>query len=328
MKRLFISGLAVTLIFLGCQTKKQKENTENTPIPALQGELRISGADALYPLMKALATEFMKTQPDLTITVSGGGTGAGLQSLLEGQCDLAMVSRELTPDEESQDLWFFPVTKEGVVPVVNSQNPFLDQIIKHGIKRTDLVRLYSGETGLSWGQILSLEADDPVLLLTRSDASGAAAVWAQYLGLHESGLYGTGVDGDIGMKEKIMDEPLSLGYCNAHYVYDFMDMTMKGGISVIPLDINNNGRIDANESLRFDRCITSRIATPGNFPYHLCREISLVCRGKPADQNIIGFLRWIYTDGQMVTAENGYAGLKQCIAEDYLYLLDHTIFRE
>jgi phosphate transport system substrate-binding protein len=328
MKAIIMSGLISLVLISACQSGSKTDPAKETiPEQSLRGEFAISGADALYPLMNVLSSEFMKLHPELNIKVSKGGTGSGLKKLLNKEIDLAMVSRELTSDEESLDLWFFPVTKEGVFPVISHKNPYLNRILEQGIKRNTLKELYLGESGLTWGHILSTDSQEPVVVLTRADASGAAIVWANYLGIHRIELAGLKVEGDDGMILKITDEPYSLGYCNAHYAYNFIDQVKHEGIEVIPLDINNNGKIDSNEKFYENFCLASRAAYLGKFPVHLCREIALVSQGQPTDINIIEFLRWIYGDGQKITQENGYTELRSCVAEDYLYLLNHTIFK-
>jgi len=328
MKAIIMNGLISLVLISACQSGSKTDPVQKTsPAQPLMGEFTISGADALFPLMNVLSREFMKLHPELNIEVTKGGTGRGLQKLLNREIDLAMVSRELTPDEESLDLWFFPVTKEAVFPVISRKNPYLKKILEQGIKRNTLKELYQGESGLTWGQILSTDSKEPVLVLTRADTSGAAIVWANYLGIHRIGLAGSKVEGDDGMILKITDEPYSLGYCNAHYAFNFTDQTVHEGIEVIPLDINNNGKIDLNEKFYENLCLASRAAYLGKFPIHLCREIALVSQGQPTDKNIIEFLRWIYGDGQKIAKENGYTELRSCIAEDYLYLLNHTIFK-
>ena len=327
MKTLFICSLTFLILISACKPGPKTESEKEIAPAPLKGEITILGADALVPLMNVLAQEFMKIHPEVKIEVSKGGTGKGLQKLINGEVDLAMVSRELTSDEESLDLWFFPVTKEGVVPVICKKNPYLNKILETGLKRNVLKELYQGETRLTWGQILSVDSNEPVHLLTRADASGAAVIWANYLGIQDAELNGIKVEGDEGVIRKILEEPYSLGYCNAHYAYNYIDQTMREGLEVVPLDINNNGKIDSNENYYENLCMVSRAAYLGKFPLHLCREISLVSLGKPTDNSIIELLRWIYGDGQKVAKENGYAELRHCVVEDYLNLLNYTIFK-
>lgn len=328
MKTLRIIGFVILVSFSGCNPDvKNIEVKQAKAAASLKGEFAITGADALYPLMDVLSREFMKQNPELKIQVTKGGTGRGLQQLLKGKTDLAMVSRELTPDEESFDLWFFPVTKESVFPIVSSKNPFIEMIREQGIKRIILKQLYLGNSEVTWGDVLSVKSGEKVMVHTRADSSGAAVIWSHYLGIRNSELTGIKVEGDEGMVQAIKNEPLSLGYCNAHYAYDYINHSLYEGLELIPIDINNNGKIDTNEEFFETICQSDKIAFMGKYTVHLCREIALVSHGKPTDANIIEFIRWIYTDGQSVAREKGYAELKNCIVEDYLDLLDKTIFK-
>lgn len=56
---------------------------------------RIKGSDTTLPLSQKAAENYMKTHPSATITVTGGGSGVGFSSLLEGTTDLAQASRKI-----------------------------------------------------------------------------------------------------------------------------------------------------------------------------------------------------------------------------------------
>lgn len=61
---------------------------------------KIKGSDTTLPLAQQEAEAYMKKQPNTSITVTGGGSGVGLASLLAGTTDIAMSSRPLKMDEK------------------------------------------------------------------------------------------------------------------------------------------------------------------------------------------------------------------------------------
>ncbi len=56
---------------------------------------KIKGSDTVLPLTQREAEEYIKTQPDADISVTGGGSGVGLSALLTGTTDIAMASRQI-----------------------------------------------------------------------------------------------------------------------------------------------------------------------------------------------------------------------------------------
>ena len=90
--------------------------------------LQIKGSDTMVNLVQAWAEEFMKKNPHSFVAVTGGGSGTGFASLINGSCDLAMASREIKPQEiklsEAKGVHpkEFTVALDGLAVVVNPKN--------------------------------------------------------------------------------------------------------------------------------------------------------------------------------------------------------------
>jgi phosphate transport system substrate-binding protein len=64
-----------------------------------QNIVTISGSDTMFELTSALAEEYMKEHPGISVKVGGGGTAAGIKSLIDGNIDICTASRNLKPFE-------------------------------------------------------------------------------------------------------------------------------------------------------------------------------------------------------------------------------------
>ena len=120
----------------------------------LQGTITISGAWALYPMMTRWAEEFQKVHPDVKFDVSAGGAGKGMADALGGAVDIGMVSREITPEEEAKGAYWVAVTKDAVFPVVNAQNPVIQDLTTKGINRDTFIGIYITGAITNWGQVV------------------------------------------------------------------------------------------------------------------------------------------------------------------------------
>lgn len=92
------------------------------------GELVIEGSETLQELSQKWVEEFKKQNPDVNITVTGGGSGQGIKSLINGTATIANASREVTEKEREQakasgaELVETSVARDGITIVVNPSN--------------------------------------------------------------------------------------------------------------------------------------------------------------------------------------------------------------
>jgi phosphate transport system substrate-binding protein len=210
MKNFLLPLFAAILILSSC---KQGTIDHFSASPEHKGPVKITGAYALLPLTRTWVNEFRKNNPGVNFEIVALGSGGGLDALLSGATDLAMISAELPANADSQ-LWVTPVARLGVVLIFNTKNPYFEQIRKNGIKKDDLTALFSGQDPPSWGKMYGKNSADPVHVFIRSDKSGATAVLGKYLWLQPEEFRGTGVEGDSNMIIQVKNDPLAIGYCN------------------------------------------------------------------------------------------------------------------
>jgi phosphate transport system substrate-binding protein len=306
MKQLMYVAIAV-ILFSACSSKAQREQTIN-----------ISGAFAIYPLVIKWTEEYNKTNPEVRFNVSGGGAGKGLADALSGAVDLGMFSREITQIEKDQGTWWVGLTIDAVVPTINANNPYLDSIKKRGLKKEEFASIFINGTSKNWGDLFGSESGPAIAVHTRSDACGAAETWAQYLGGKQEDLKGIGIFGDPGLAEVIAKTPLGIGFNNTIFAYDTRTGRKRDGIEIIPIDVNGNGVIDADEYFyeTFDEILEA--IGQGKYPSPPSRELFFVAKGKPEKQSVIDFIAWCLTEGQQYVKEAGYVPISDNNIKEYL----------
>jgi phosphate transport system substrate-binding protein len=304
-----IVQIVLFITFAGCGSKEK--NSANA-YGSLEGTITLSGAFALYPLANKWAEEFGKIHPDVRFNISAGGAGKGMADALAQAVDLGMLSREIKPEEINIGAWPIAVTKDAVIPTVNPANPAAAELKLKGLSRDELIKIFvTGELS-AWGQAAGTSDAEKINVYTRSDASGAAATWAQYLGQKEQDLLkGLGVFGDPGLADAVKKDTRGIGYNNVIYVYDLSSKNKHAGIEVIPLDINGDDQLTPNE-LFYDN-LDSLVAAigDGRYPSPPARELYFVSKGSPESEVVKAFLRWVLKEGQQYVAETGYIGLSQ-----------------
>jgi phosphate transport system substrate-binding protein len=275
-----------------------------------QKTITISGAWALYPMMVRWAEEFHQQYPDVEFDISAGGAGKGMSDTLAGAVDIGMVSREIYPEEIEKGAFWISVTTDAVFVTVNSLNPVVDELRSQGISQENLFDIYITGEITTWGQVVGRqEVQDPVHVYTRSDAAGAPATFAEYLGKKQEDLRGIGVYGDPGVLDAVIKDPFGIGFNNLNYAFDAATGKAVQGAFIVPLDVNANGQIEPEEWFESKEQAVRAVAE-GFYPAPPARDLNLVTLGKPSGR-IREFIEWILTTGQSYIDEVGYIGLNR-----------------
>lgn len=276
----------------------------------LSGQISISGAFALYPMTIKWAEEFRKLHPDVRIDISAGGAGKGIADALSGMVEIGMVSREINAEEIKKGAYPIAVTKDAVVAVVSAQNPIINDILTKGLKKDAGNNIWITGKVKGWSQAFGVKTASPIHVYTRSDACGAAEMWAKYFGKKQEDLLGVGVFGDPGLAQAVKKDPLGIGFNNIGYAYDATTKKQVKGLRVVPLDLNGNGKIDADENFYDSMNDLIAAIASGKYPSPPARELYFVTKGNPKNNKVLTeFIRWVLTDGQKYVFEAGYIAL-------------------
>ena len=299
MNRTLIPLSLIALILLSSCSSTNRKNT-----------ISISGAWALYPMAVRWAEEYEKIHPEIRIDISAGGAGKGIADVLGGLVEIGMVSREINTEELKKGALPVAVAKDAVVAVVNEKNPVLQDLLSRGMSVEAGINIWITGNYKTWGEVSGTGSDSPVHVYTRSDACGAAEIWALLLGKKQEDLLGIGVYGDPGLAQAVKQDPSGIGFNNIGYLYDSNNRLPIPGIKIVPLDLDNNGNIDDAERF-YDSLdeITNAIASD-QYPSPPARDLYFVINGKPLNNKVLDdFMKWVLTEGQKYVGETGYVSL-------------------
>jgi phosphate transport system substrate-binding protein len=309
-KTLTLLAVLVVLSMLLAACGSGKEASQSVSDPGkLSGTISVSGAFALYPMMTVWADEFSKLHPDVQFDVQGGGAGKGMTDTIAGAVDIGMISRSIKPEEEAQDIFWVPVTKDAVFPIISDSDPVKDQILARGISQDIFSKIFITGEIKTWGEVIGDPSiTDQINVYTRSDSAGAAEQWAKFSGgKAQDELKGIGINGEPAMVDTVLKDPLGIGYGNLNSVFDLSSGNIVAGIAVPPIDINANGQADAEEVYKIKEDAFKAVAN-GTYPSPPARFENLATKGKPTGLTL-AFIQWILTDGQQYLEQAGYVPL-------------------
>jgi len=292
-----------------CRQQSGKNDRNND---TLRGKITISGAFALYPITVKWAEEFQKLHPHVTINISAGGAGKGMADALSHMVDLGMFSKAVSPEEKAKGAWWIAVSKDAVLPTINASNPVLQILKTKGMTRQIFYNIFIAGTVKTWGQAANTSNSMELQAFTRSDACGAADMWAKFLfNKKQEDLQGLGLNGDPGVADAVRRNIGSIGYNNLNFVYDMQTRRKYQGLEVIPIDLDGNGKISPDEYFYNTLDDVMNAINDGRYPSPPARELYMVSGGKPASRLVMTFLRWILTDGQKYVNEAGYVKIPE-----------------
>ncbi len=306
--RKILSTLLVISLFFNMAVNKSHAQIK---MDNLGGIITISGAWALYPMVIKWAEEFQKICPKVKIDIGAGGAGKGMADCLAEIVDIGMVSRDIYPEEIKKGAWWVSVTKDAVVPTVNANNPILNELLIKGVKRETFIGIWITGDVQNWGQVIKQDSKYEIHVYTRSDACGAAKTWAKYLGKSQEDLRDVGVYGDPGVAEAVKNDALGIGFNNINYAYDAKTMKPVKGIQVLPIDLDDNGKMDEDENFYNTRDEIVHAIAVGKYPSPPARDLHFVCHGKPKSPVVKQFIKWVLTEGQDFVHESGYINLTE-----------------
>ncbi|MEJ5265148.1 MAG: substrate-binding domain-containing protein [Bacteroidales bacterium] len=309
---LFVAFVIVVGLYWSCSPSPRYHKKRT-----LEGHVTISGAFALYPMATLWAEEFRKLYPEVEIDITAGGSGKGITDVLSGMVDLAMVSRDISPEEGTKGAWKIGVVMDAVVPIISSANPLVDTLLQKGLTPNQLQQIFVSQTITEWDEVIASADAMHINVYTRSDACGAAEMWAKFLHARQEMLAGVGVYGDPGITIAVKNDPQAIGYNNLIFAYDLKTKRPFSGITIIPIDLNENGIIERKEDFYEHLDSLQHAIQQGRYPSPPARMLYFVSKGKPKQRVVNEFLKWILTEGQQYVAASGYVSLpnEQRLAE-------------
>jgi len=284
--------LPVTLIFLTACAAVSQASTESAPQKAIQNK----GSDTLVNLALAWAERYREIRPDVSIAVTGGGSGTGIAALINGTVDIANASRQMKDKEITAarengiEPVEFTVAIDALAVLVHPDNPVYKLTIDQ------LSDIFTGRV-TNWSEVGGNDA--PIIILSRETNSGTHVYF-----LEEVVRKGDKENKDIfapqtllmpssvGITSELRRNPNAIGYDGLGYV------TEHEKVIAVAKDSNSP-------------YVLPTVETGADGSYPIARGLYMYTAGQPTD-NIAEYIDWIKgPEGQTIVAELGFVPLTQ-----------------
>jgi|TARA_B110000263_G_scaffold42922_1_gene34889 phosphate transport system substrate-binding protein len=273
------------LTILGCGSRQDSEQDSST--------IRVEGSDTMVNLAQAWAEKYQTEKSEITIEISGGGSGVGISSLTQGLADMANASRKMkdkeirrAKNEFDLDPQEFTVGKDALAIYVHKDNPLEEITI------AELTAIYGeGGTTVSWtelGVTVPGTSNQKIVRVSRQNNSGTYAYFRQYvLDDDDFKLGSIDLSGSADVVSMVEKTPGAIGYSGMGYATD--------GVKMVKV------KLDADSP-----SVAPNAANVTNGTYPISRPLLIYTPTIPTGI-VKDYLDWILGEtGQSIIEEMGY----------------------
>ena len=289
MKR--FTTLVVMLLALLVSTSCGPASSAEAASDSSAAYIENKGSDTIVNLALAWAERYQSAHPDVRISVTGGGSGTGIASLINGTVDLANASRQIKKEEieEAKSNGVDPmehiIARDAIAVIVNPENPVNELTMQQ------ISDIYSGKIN-NWSEVGG--ENRPIVRLSRETNSGTHVYFLETVlrmgDSEDKTLFSTDtllLPSSEGIIAEVRQNPNAIGYDGLGYVPPDLKMIAiaekEGGAYVLP-----------------------SILTVNDKTYPIARDLYMYTDGEPTGI-IKEYLGWILSEeAQEIVAELGF----------------------
>jgi phosphate transport system substrate-binding protein len=268
--------------------------------PGQKQSIQYIGSDTMVNLAQAWAEEYAKVEPNVSVEVSGGGSGVGVAALINKTADIANSSRKLEPEEVEKAKASgnappseFLVGYDGLAIYVSKDNP-LEQISVE-----ELGEIYrEGGKITKWSELgvksIPGAKGDEIIRVSRQNNSGTYHYFREHVVGKKSDFKSGSLDmsGSKDVVEQVSKTAGAIGYSGLGYATPAVKIVKvsqkKGEAGIMPSN-----------------------ATVMDKTYPIARPMFMYTPGAPA-AHVKKYLDWLMSPaGQKVVEQSGYVPLSK-----------------
>jgi len=251
--------------------------------------ITVKGSDTMVILAQRWAEEYMAKHSDISVQVTGGGSGVGLSALINGSTDIANASRPMKKSEmEKLKIRFSTLgyetkaAKDGITLYLNDANPISELTI------AQIKAIYLGEI-TNWKDVGG--SDSKILLYGRENSSGTYVYFRDnVLDGKDYSMSMQSLPGTAAVVNAVAKDKLGIGYGGAAYAK---------GVKLVKVkkDASTPGYEPTPETIK-------------NGQYPITRYLYMYTKAKP-EGDMKAFIDWTLSEeGQSIVTKVGYFPVK------------------
>ena len=276
--------IALMLIF-GCSKRESGTGSE-------QKLITIKGSDTMVHLASSWAETFMMQNPDIEVSVTGGGSGTGIAALLNGTTDICAASRKIKDKELQLALeknihpHEIAVAKDGIAVVVHPNNPVKELTLEQ------LSKMFTDKS-LRWSDVGG--PDEEILVLSRESSSGTYVFFQEMVLKKQDYMQDAKLmPATSAIIQSVSTDKSAIGYVGLGYA-----LAAKDKVKIISVKADDNSP-----------CVMPSDQTVKSGQYPIARPLFLYLNGEPQG-TVKKFMDFcLSAAGQKVVTDTGYIAVQ------------------
>lgn len=260
----------------------------------------IQAEPSLISLAEGWIHEFQKYRPDAVINLvhRSEDTDSPLVRLFEHPSE--------HPEGQADNV-ILEVGQIALLPIINESNPHFVKEQKKGVRINQLRELFfvaeeGNPQGHEFRKPPEYEIYSPV---PRSVSALAFSSFFERSPEDLNGIYVTGDDSHL--LRALIQDSAGISYAKLPLIYNPETREPLSGIKVLPLDLNNNGRLDKHETIFGNLDQILRFAENSGKPNVPVIRVSLsTSPASLVNPDVEEFINWIGSEGQRVNIQLGF----------------------
>ena len=271
--------------------------------------IKITGTKFPFEIMRQWINAYSKTHPGIEFQLR--------KSIPPDSADLMIAAHAFIPGELNEDAVVIALNRYAQLPIVNSKRGDLKALQQKGFTREDLKNVYFNTDNNS-PEFFNVYRRDKKVCASRSFAENVTGAQLDVAGALVNG-------DDRALSAAVKNDVNGISYNNLALIYDLQTRKVADSIAIIPIDLNENGKIDENEKIyeTLDDVLTYLSTSPKNIiPQD---NVNIVINRRTVSRNALDFIEWILTQGEQYNRNYGFLSLDKTVVLQQQQLLSSLI---
>lgn len=298
-KKTLSAGLTLLMLLFAIFNYSAAENKQNKKVTVVT-------ASELSDFATTLTEKYSEYHPDAEFDFHSVESSE-LQNWMDRKNVVCLTGQ---PDDyRNNSTVKITIGRDIIVPVIHKNNPFSEKLNLEGVKCKSLTVVLKSDETKTWGQIIGNE-DETTAPVFIADNAISQSVLCGFFNTEQQVLKNNCVFGEANeLIDAVRNNPGAIGFFNLNDVLDSENNRLKEGLKFLPIDRNENGKIDYTENIYTDLNSFKRGVWIGKYPHGLVHNIYAVVPENNENGLLTGFVSWVLTDGQQYLEPSGHTQL-------------------